>query len=346
MKEAQDMTKNTQLMFSIVILTKDSVGIVDKLVTKLLEQDFSHEYEVIFMDNCSTDDTVRYLESTPFKHKRILDVPEGEFSHSGTRMRGAREARGKYVIFFTDDIIPIGTDFLAQLTAPLLEGKARATYGVCHINPETHDPIDAYLHNGWSEGFHDVVEPLTEFYWNYLTPELRRRLCNFDNCSSAVERELLMELEFPPVPYGEDMMFAKKLLLNGEKVAISKGARFFHWHKVSFTYLMKRMCIDQHLSIPEFGIYYIRRKLGVVKAILVRVLHRTFIAFFKLKIPICKKFYWTFYNIKTLTADFIGKYMGVLDEGSTHGFNPINKKLFKKKQEYVDSIYKKSIKRY
>ena len=32
---------------------------------------------------------------------------------------------------------------------------------------------------------------------------------------------------------------------------------------------MKRMCIDQYLSIPEFGIYYIRRKLGVVKAILV-----------------------------------------------------------------------------
>jgi hypothetical protein len=142
------------------------------------------------------------------------------------------------------------------------------------------------------------------------------------------------------------MLFAKKLILNGYKVSISKGALFYHWHKVSFTYLMKRMCIDQHLSIPEFGIYYIRRKLGVVKAIGKRVLHRTFIAFFKLKIPIHKKFYWTFYNIKTLTADFIGKYMGVLDENSVKGFSPLNKRLLKRKQEIVDSIYKKSIKRY
>ena len=106
------------------------------------------------------------------------------------------------------------------------------------------------------------------------------------------------------------------------------------------------MCIDQYLSIPEFEIYYVRRKLGVIKAIIKRVLHRTYIAFFKLKIPIKQKFYWTFYNIKTLTADFIGKYMGVLDENSVKGFSPINKRLLKRKNEIVDEIYKKSIKRY
>jgi hypothetical protein len=109
---------------------------------------------------------------------------------------------------------------------------------------------------------------------------------------------------------------------------------------------MKRMCIDQHLSIPEFEIYYVRRKLGVIKAIVKRVLHRTFVAFFKLKIPLHKKFYWSFYNIKTLTADFIGKYMGVLDENSIKGFSPLNKRLLKKKQEYIDQINKKSIIRY
>jgi glycosyltransferase involved in cell wall biosynthesis len=332
--------------YSIVILSKNSTGVIENLVNKLLEQDFDEEYEVIFMDNSSTDGTVEYLESTPFKHKKIFNVAEGEFSHSGTRMRGAKEAVGKTVMFFTDDIIPIGTDFLAELTKPLREGKALATYGVCQVNPEACDPIDAFIHNNWWQGMYDVVEPVPEFCWNHFTPELRRRLCNFDNCSSAIDRELLLDLEFPPAPYGEDMLFAKKLILNGYKVAISKGAKFFHWHKVSFSYLMKRMCIDQHLSIPEFGIYYIRRKLGVIKAIVKRVLHRTFVAFFKLKIPFHKKFYWTFYNIKTLTADFIGKYMGVLDENSIKGFSPLNKRLYKRKQEIVDSIYKKSIKRY
>ncbi|MCP4214599.1 MAG: glycosyltransferase family 2 protein [bacterium] len=334
------------IMVSIVILTKNSIGVVENLVNALLEQEFDHTYEVIFMDNSSTDDTVAYLESTPFEHKKILHVPEGEFSHSGTRMRGVEAGTGKIAVFFTDDIVPIGKQFLAELIKPVLEKTAAATYGVCQINPEKHDPVDAYIHNNWWEGSYDLVEPIPQFYWDLFPPDLRRRLCNFDNCSSCIDREILMELKFPPVPYGEDMMFAKKLILNGYKIAISKEAKFFHWHRVSFTYLMKRMCIDQHLSIPEFGVYYVRRKLGVIKAIAMRVLHRTYISFFKVKQPLGKKFYWAFYNMKTLIADFIGKYMGVLDENSAKGFSPINKRLLKKKQDYIDQVYKKSIKRY
>lgn len=334
------------IKFSIVILTKNSVGVVNRLVDALLAQDFLYEYEVIFMDNCSSDGTVDYLSGTPLKHKKVFNVPEGEFSHSGTRMRGAREAQGEYCIFFTDDIIPIGNHFLTELTAPLLHKNVSASYGVCQVNPETHDPIDAFLHNDWWKNFHDIVEPLNEFYWNFLSPDLRRRLCNFDNCSSCIRRDVLLDLQFPAVPYGEDMLFAKRLLLSNHRVSLAKGAQFFHWHKVSFTYLMKRMCIDQYLSIPEFNIYYVRRKMGVIKAILTRILHRSYIAFFKLKIPLGQKIHWSCYNMKTLTADFIGKYMGVLNESSIKGFSPINSRLMKKRTEYIDQIYKKSIKRY
>ncbi|MCP5047507.1 MAG: glycosyltransferase family 2 protein, partial [bacterium] len=264
---------NEDIIFSMVILSKNSIGVIENLVNAILAQDFEYGYEVIFMDNSSTDGTVDYLNGSAIKYKKVLNVPEGEFSHSGTRMRGAGEAVGKYVIFFTDDIIPIGTNFLTDLTKPLIEGKAVATYGVCQVNPEWWDPIDAYIHNNWWENFYDVVEPISEFYWHHFPPDMRRRLCNFDNCSSCISREVLLELKFPDVPYGEDMLFAKKLILNNYRVAISKGAKFYHWHRVSFGYLMKRMCIDQYLSIPEFDIYYVRRKLGVIKAILKRTLH-------------------------------------------------------------------------
>jgi len=335
------------IMFSIVVLTRDSMGIIQNLVAGLLDQEFAFPYEVIFMDNSSIDETVEYLKSTPFKHKKIIHVPVGEFSHSGTRMKGAQEAVGKYMMFFTDDIVPMGKHFLTALAKPVLENKAAAAYGVCQVNPEIHDPIDAFIHNNWWEDRYDVIEPISEFYWRLFPPELRRRLCNFDNCSSCINRELLLNMKFPLVPYGEDMLFAKKLILNNQRIAIAKEAKFYHWHKVSFSYLMKRMCIDQYLSIPEFEIYYVRRKVGVIKAILKRSLHRTFVALFKLKkVPLHKRFYWIFYNIKTLTADFIGKYMGVLDESSTRGFSPINRRLYRRKQEIIDEIYKKSIKRY
>ncbi len=335
------------ITFSIVILTRNSLGVIERLVKALLEQEFDHTYEVIFMDNSSSDGTAAYLANTSFKYKKIINVPEGEFSHSRTRMKAAAAAKGKYIMFFTDDIIPMGKDFLSSLARPLVEKKTAAAYGVWQIDEKQCDPIDAYLHNGWYQGFDDVTEPIPQFCWNKFPPALRRRLCNFDNCSSCIERKLLLGLQFPDVPYGEDMLFAKKLLLSGRSIAICKEARFLHWHKVSFTYLMRRMCIDQHLSIPEFGIYYVRRKLGVIKAVLSRVVHRTLIGLFKLKnVPLHKRIYWIFYNIKTLTADFVGKYMGVLNEESTKGFSPINKRLLKKKNQYIDEIYRKSILRY
>jgi len=333
-------------LFSIVILTRNSLKVIDRLVGALLEQEFDHPYEVIFMDNNSSDGTPEYLARTPFPEKQIIHVPEGEFSHSGTRMRATEAARGKYMIFFTDDIIPQGKLFLCHLAKPLLENRAAAAYGVWQIDAEKCDPIDAYLHNSWYVAIDDIVEPISPFCWEKFTPELKRRLCNFDNCSSCIDSRVLLELRFPDVPYGEDMLFAKKLILSNFKVAICKEARFFHWHKVSFTYLMKRMCVDQYLSIPEYGIYYVRRKLGVIKAILLRVAQRTFIAFFKLKIPLGKRFYWAFYNTKTLTADFIGKYMGVLTEESARGFSPINKRLLDKKKRIIDEVYRRSIHRY
>jgi rhamnosyltransferase len=312
----------------------------------IFNQEFDHPFELIFMDNNSKDGTVQYLNQLDFPHKRIIHVPEGHFSHSGTRMEAARIAQGKYVIFFTDDIIPIGNHFLTELTRPVLEKKAPATYGVFQVDPRTSDPIDAYLHNGWYRDIDDVVEPISRFCWDKFTPVLRRRLSNFDNCSSCIELKTLLEMTFPDVPYGEDMLFAKQLILNGQPVAISKKAKFYHWHKVSFSYLLKRMCIDQYLSIQEYGVFYVRRKAGVVKAILIRVMHRTMIALTQLKIPVGQKIYWSIYNIKTLTADFIGKYIGVLTRDSARGFSPLNRRLLKKKGEIINQVYTSSIKRY
>ena len=55
-----------KIVFSIVILSKNSIGVIENLVDKLLEQDFDYQYEVIFMDNSSGDGTVDYLKQTSF----------------------------------------------------------------------------------------------------------------------------------------------------------------------------------------------------------------------------------------------------------------------------------------
>lgn len=332
---------------SIVVTTKNSLGVIERLVEILLAQDMDLSHEVIFMDNNSTDGTVAYLKKTGFARKQIVHVPEGEFSHSRTRMKAAELARGKTIVFFTDDIIPRGRDFLSNLIRPLKEGEASASYGVFQIDEKTADPIDAYIHNDWHKEISDISGPVSVREWEQASPEERRRWCNFDNCASCIDRSVLLKIRFPDVPYGEDMFFAKRMILNGFRIAISRQARFFHWHRMSFGYLLKRMCIDQHLSKDGFQIFYIRSKFKVVVAIVKRVIHRTLIALFKLNIPLKDKLYWILYNIKILTADFFGKYMGTLtSEVESKPLAFVDKRLYRKKKQIVENIYKKSIIRY
>ncbi len=338
------------ILFSIVILTKNSLSVIPDLMDVLLSQKFPFPFEIIFMDNSSTDGTVEYLQSLKQKKGeiQIVHVPEGEFSHSGTRMKAAGIARGKFVVFFTDDVIPVGHDFLDKLTHPVRERKAAASYGVFQIGGKREfDPIDAYLHNDHYKIYRDFSEHLTEYCWSLLLPQTRRILSNFDNCASCIDKNVLLEQKLPPIPYGEDMIFAKKLILNGYRVAHAKNAKFYHWHKTKFSYMMKRMCIDQHLSIPEFGLFYIFGLKGLVKNIVIRIIHRTWVGLFKVKIPVWKRFYWIGYNGKVLVADFLGKYIGTLDKNKLGGvFGPLKRRLYRKKVEFIEEIEAKSILRY
>ncbi|HEX7503241.1 MAG TPA: glycosyltransferase, partial [Acidobacteriota bacterium] len=300
-----------------------------------------------FMENNSSDGTLEYLQAIHDLPARIIPVGEGMFSHSGTRMQAARAAAGRTLVFFTDDVVPIGRDFLQKLTAPVLTGRAPAAYGVWQINPQWHDPVDAYLHNDWYRGYDDIVEPIPAYCWEKFPPELRRRLSNFDNCASCLDRETLLLLEFPPVPYGEDMLFARKLILNGCRVAQVKEAGFYHWHKVKPGYVFRRMCYDSHLSLQEFNIRYVSSLRGVLKAIVVRILQRTYIAFFEIKMPLAKKFYWSWYNAHILAADFFGKFAGILTaDMAAKGFSPLKRRLFAAKTRIVAEIEQKSILRY
>lgn len=331
-----------EVTFSVIIFTKNSISTIKNLIESLKSQKINHNYETICIDSGSKDGTVEYLKSNNI---RLIQIPEREFHHSRTRMKGARLTKGKFVIFLTDDILPIGNYFLENLTKPVLEGKAAASYGVHQVGgKKLYDPVDAFLHNKWYLKYENISGPISMNDWLRMKPEIRRKISNFDNCASCINKDILLRFKLPEVPYGEDMVFAKKLILNNFRVALSKDAKFYHWHKVNFGYMLKRMCIDQHLSIKEFDIYYVSRLIGVVKAIVIRALHRSYIALFKLDISLGEKIYWIVYNIKVLTADFLGKYIGTLDEGKTRGIlSPLKKRLFKLKKDVLNELNTKAL---
>jgi glycosyltransferase involved in cell wall biosynthesis len=329
---------------SIVILTNNSLGVVNRLVDKLLPQLLAGRYELIFLDNNSTDGTVEYLNGIPFEDKRVETVEKGSFSHSGTRMWGARMCRGGLVVFFTDDVDPFTPDFLAQLVAPVANGKAVAACGVALINPATGDPFHAYRVNEWYRGFSDVVGPVTEDEWQEALPAQRRSLCNFDHCAACYKRSVLLRLALPDLPYGEDMGMAKRLITGGYPVALVKQAKFYHWHRVTFGYLFKRMCVDQIYTEQMFELVYLKSFFDLIYIISAQLLLYIFVSIRVPGLSVSERLSWYLYNIKFIFADNLGKYIGSIKADAL-----VNKLFFgiplQLKNEYHLEVLAFSIKR-
>jgi glycosyltransferase involved in cell wall biosynthesis len=89
--------------FSIIIPTYNRASIVKRAIDAVLQQSF-HDFEVIVVDDGSTDDTQEILQS--IIDSRISLVYQSNKGVCAARNTGASKATGKYLLFYdSDDIL-------------------------------------------------------------------------------------------------------------------------------------------------------------------------------------------------------------------------------------------------
>ncbi|UVI29123.1 glycosyltransferase [Paenibacillus spongiae] len=91
---------------TIAICTHNRAADVKEALLSLLQQSFNGSYEVIVVDNRSTDNTREVVQ----EFQRLVDVPivylyEERLGLSVARNRAIREASGEYVLFLDDDAV-------------------------------------------------------------------------------------------------------------------------------------------------------------------------------------------------------------------------------------------------
>lgn len=93
---------------SVIICTHNRAEILDKVLSNLISQtlDFSF-YEIIVVDNASTDNTKKIVEKYSKKFTNLKYIYEPKLGLSRARNRGVKEARGKIITFIDDDAIPV-----------------------------------------------------------------------------------------------------------------------------------------------------------------------------------------------------------------------------------------------
>ncbi|MGJ3251763.1 MAG: glycosyltransferase family A protein [Elainellaceae cyanobacterium] len=91
-------------LMSAIICTHNRDTYLGKAIDSLLDQEFENEFEIIVVDNASTDRTRNVVESR-LPHPRLRYIYEPVTGLSVARNTGARDARGEILAYLDDDAI-------------------------------------------------------------------------------------------------------------------------------------------------------------------------------------------------------------------------------------------------
>ena len=125
---------------SVIIPLFNEVDTIKRLILSLQDQSMpSDEYQVIAVDDCSTDGTREYLQSLNFKGNFKLIVQKENLGLSSGRNRGI-EASDSDILLFIDGDMEVGHDWVASHTLPIENGEWDGSLGSV-----THSTLDRTL---------------------------------------------------------------------------------------------------------------------------------------------------------------------------------------------------------
>ncbi len=233
---------------SLVIPTLNGARTLPALLRALEEQTLPPA-EKVAVDSGSEDGTGELLEEAGFLVRRI---PRKDFDHGAARDLAISLTTGEITVLLVQDALPLGPDFLERLAAPFTTDPAIAgVYGRQIPRPGGNPVLRARLER-WAAGRSRprLQEALTPETFQELTPWERLERCSFDNVASAVRKEVWNQHPFGRRPFGEDLAWAKKVLLAGHRIFFEPRAAVMHSHDRSPWAEFKRLYCD-HQNLGE-----------------------------------------------------------------------------------------------
>ena len=136
---------NDNLLISWIIIGRNWLETADLLIESLNKQDFNPQLiELIIIDDCSNDQSVKLLEKINYENKKIIMLNK-QSGRSYARNQGIKLASGKFCLFTNSNTIPTA-NFLNQYTEVLSETDVDGVGGVIHYS-SSDTTFEKYLNN-------------------------------------------------------------------------------------------------------------------------------------------------------------------------------------------------------
>jgi glycosyltransferase involved in cell wall biosynthesis len=229
-------------IISVIISTHNGEARLKSTLPSHLKQTApSGSYEILLVDNASTDNTRDFVMSLAQTNSQLKYVFEKSLGLHNARHAGARAAKGDILLFTDDDATADANWIDSYLQAFRNHPLINAAGGP--VEPEWEQKPEPWLTNVVSDGkFFPALGLMKPFGHFRLTPD-----CFFFGVNLAIEKKLLFELGgFNPESFGDRWLgdgesgLLRKLWQNGKHVAFVPNAKVHHHipkHRMTLAYL-------------------------------------------------------------------------------------------------------------
>jgi len=211
-------------MLSVIVPAYNAERTIKDCIESLLNQDYKDKYEVIVVDDGSTDDTAQIMA----KYPTVKFIKQSNAGPAAARNRGASEANGEIILFTDSDCVP-ERDWIRMMLEPFHENKD--VVGVKGIYRTKQRELTARF-----------VQMEYEDKYRYMEKE---DFIDFiDTYSAGFRKEKFMEMkgydtEFS-VACAEDVELSYRLAKRGYKMIFNPRAIVYHKHPATITGYLKK----------------------------------------------------------------------------------------------------------
>jgi N-acetylglucosaminyl-diphospho-decaprenol L-rhamnosyltransferase len=228
------------LLVSVIILTWNSEKYVERCLASLMDSLASMNYEIILVDNGSTDHTLGIVRKS-FPHVSII-VNEKNVGVAPARNQGIRASHGTYILILDIDTY-VHKNAVTRLVTHMEDNKKVGLCGPqlcyedgtvqnsCRRFPLLHTKILRRINTGWAK---KIIKDEYYFSENEKTDKDFIDVDYVIGACQLIRREAVQDVGLldDKIFYGpEDVDFCLRLWMSGWKVQYLPGAKVIHFEQ-------------------------------------------------------------------------------------------------------------------
>ena len=227
-------------LVSIVVPIYNMEDSIDNTIDSLLAQDYEN-YEVILVDDGSTDNSYQLCKKRELEDKRIRTIHTCNQGSGPARNKGIEQARGKWIYF------PDADDLLVSNAISIM--VAGTNDGECDLVVFGFKNVDTKGNVVSVKNYEDIIkdaENIRQGYSDYMTTKSRYGIQGAPwNKLFSVEVIREHKIEFPPLRRHQDEGFIARYMCHAQKVHFISGILYTYftndlsreWQKYPVNYL-------------------------------------------------------------------------------------------------------------